>query len=744
MGCDEVPKMSMLQSALKLASLGLYVFPVTPNKKAPALFPEWPKKASRDPRQISEWWQRVPRANIAVFAEKYRDTESLIIIDVDNKEGKDGSGELKKLKAQGKNFPRTYTQKTPNGGYHLFYCSPFPVKGGTDVLGKGLDIRSRGLYALGAGSALDGKAYLGDNTPIAMAPDWLIDTLGKAPEKKELEVLPLEKLDYERALERAKYYLQKEAPYAIQGRAGDQTTFKVAARLKDFGISEMDAFEIMADIWNPSCEPPWSLEELNKKIENAYQYGTEPRGSAAPELSFDPVVNGLLGGVSKETTALIKSEDLSPIQKLNQEYAFCIIGGSHQILWETTDENGRNVIKLLAEETFHKRHEALTMIDGAGHPQAVTRAWMKSPERRTYDGICFMPKKEYPNRFFNLWRGFSVTYDPNKEYSEAAKKALTNFLDFVLKVACGNSPVLFDWLIKYFAHMVQRPYEKPHVAVVLKGKKGVGKDSFVNTMGALLGSHYVMVANLRYLTGNFNAHLENLILLALNEAFWSGDKRSEGVLKDAITGKTHIIERKNKEAYTVPNLLRVVIMGNEDWLVPASDDERRYAVFEFNEQRKTDTKFFDSLHKGMRDGGLELLLNHLNSMDLSDFDMNTAPKTMGLLEQKLSSLPPFEQWWMDCLTEGRIVCSNHDDEWPIDISRNEFRNAFRRYCNERNIRGWIPDDRSIGKIFKKCLPSLDDTGRRMEEGVRERFYKLPVLEICRQEYEKKMGHDITW
>ena len=36
---------------------------------------------------------------------------------------------------------------------------------------------------------------------------------------------------------------------------------------------------------------------------------------------------------------------------------------------------------------------------------------------------------------------------------------------------CGREKILADWLTCWFAHLIQKPYEKPLVALVLRGGK---------------------------------------------------------------------------------------------------------------------------------------------------------------------------------------------------------------------------------------------------------------------------------
>src|SRR5690606_5334092 len=93
--------------------------------------------------------------------------------------------------------------------------------------------------------------------------------------------------DQPKNIEKAIHWLQTTAPSAIEGDAGDKTTFAVAAELRAFGISEQTAFELMADHWNEDkASPPWSPDQLKTKIANAYNYGQGAFGGKTAEGEF--------------------------------------------------------------------------------------------------------------------------------------------------------------------------------------------------------------------------------------------------------------------------------------------------------------------------------------------------------------------------------------------------------------------------------------------------------------------------
>lgn len=259
-----------------MAERGPPVFPVREGAKFPPLVEGWPDKATTDPEQIRSWWARWPNANIGVHCKDH------IVIDVDVKNGKPGLQSLKALDLD----LNTLTVRTPTGGLHVYYSGP-NVKNSVGALGPGLDIRSDHGYVLGPGSETDGGSYKPHgNYPIIVAPDALTDRLGSISVKADNPRLAgaLVSADLDRAIS----YLVA-APPAIEGEGGDQQTFKTAAVLKDLGVSEYEAWELMADHWNPRCQPPWDEDELQRKVQNAYRYGSLPPGVDTPEFQFQGI-----------------------------------------------------------------------------------------------------------------------------------------------------------------------------------------------------------------------------------------------------------------------------------------------------------------------------------------------------------------------------------------------------------------------------------------------------------------------
>ncbi len=726
--------MSMVDHALTLASRGFSVFPCIPNGKLPVI-QDFPNRATRDPKQIAKWWKNDPERNIGISTSCFGEDQALVVVDVDVKGGKRGDQTLLGLELDGCDFPGTFEQATPTGGRHLVYVTDQPCKQGVDVLGSGLDVRARGGYILGPGSQIDGKFYsqINGHGTLVPCPAWLVDRLGVDRRDRTAARPALDGIDPVRARARALAWIETAAP-AIQGEGGDVTTFKVAARLKDFGCDQDMTLGLMA-FWNERCSPPWTVEELQDKVAHAFKYGQAPQGAAAPEASFVRFAEPQPEAEEDEPKAK------HPFAAINDEYAYVKMGAF--VLHETTDCKGAFTTQHLNLAEFHSWHANVPWATGNQKPRPISMAWMEWSSRRQYEGVVFQPQKDAGPRWYNLWRGFRV-----QPSATAIHPSVAAFMEHALENVCNGDQELFHWLLGYFAHLIQRPWEKPLVALVFKGKKGTGKNALVERVGHLLGSHFLVADDDRYLLGNFNSHLEANLFFVLDEAAWAGDKKAEGRLKGLITGAQHNIERKGKEPYAIDNLTRVAIIGNEDWLVPASQDERRFAVFNLGEGRMQDRKFFIDMREGMEQGGYACLLRCLLDFDLSTVDVNDAPKTQALTEQKLASMTPIQEWWYDCLRSGQIAGGDFGGQWPDSIPTNRMREAYRSWSKGRNIHGRLETEDKFGGVLAKMAPHITKKKRAKKAGEppgdTSYAYLTPGIERLRSDWEHFIGGTIEW
>ena len=430
------------------------------------------------------------------------------------------------------------------------------------------------------------------------------------------------------------------------------------------------------------------------------------------------------------------------ISRMNQKHALVWVKG--RSLVATFANEGS--ISLGQIKDLHAFYENDQVPRPGGGTEAVSRKWSRHPKRRMYpNGLTFEPGLETPGKL-NLWSGWKVEPNP------AASCGL--FLAHLENVVCGGDSASFEYLLGWLAHLIQRPWEIPGVALVLKGEKGVGKDTFVDYLVPLIGRQHVpTVSHQQHVTGRFNARLESALILHLQEGIWGGDKRAEQNLKYLITSGRIEIERKGVASYGSTSCLRLVISSNENWIVPASGDERRFAVFDVSSARKGDKAYFGAIRKELEAGGPAALLHYLQAFDLSDFNVRRAPETKGLLEQKLQSLRGFEKWWHECLCAGEIISLRRLSTDPADeadwesgsfaIPKEDLRMSFGSWLSSRRFDGEPLDAAGFARLLLRMAPSTEEKRPRIN-GARRRDYVLPPLEVCRSEFETWIGHEIDW
>jgi hypothetical protein len=425
------------------------------------------------------------------------------------------------------------------------------------------------------------------------------------------------------------------------------------------------------------------------------------------------------------------------VDRLNERHAIVRVGAKTVIL----DEQPGQPPQFMAVEDLHLWYANDEVQATDGSKSTVSRQWIKHPLRRQHQRVVFDPQDNNPDHF-NMWRGFSVQPDHNKR----CEKFLAHIQDNI----CSGNQDHYQWVLGFLAHLVQRPWEKPGVALVLRGKEGVGKGFLAHWIGQLFPQHYVAISQSAHLTGRFNAHLQQALLVFVDEAFWAGDKQGQGALYRLVTDTDTLIEPKFVTAFMVKSLLRLIIASNERWIVPASANARRWFVLDVLDAHMSDRAYFSAIDAEMKNGGLEALMHTLMTFDLSTVDVFTAPKTAALLEQKIESLPPHERWWFECLQNGWIenpddAYNKSDKPWPKEIEKKNIWQSYANWVDQHNVRSRLWPDAQLHRwLNENDLIPGSTVQRPRKKGERKRIVILPSLADCRSAYAAHIGQPIEW
>jgi hypothetical protein len=206
---------------------------------------------------------------------------------------------------------------------------------------------------------------------------------------------------------------------------------------------------------------------------------------------------------------------------MNRKYAVVKVGGKTRVV--SMEENLTYpgckvpVYSTISDfRAFHANPKKI-YVDEAGKDRrgGIGQWWILHEKRRQYDGIVYAPGADASTSRgkLNLWTGYGC--EPKSGNCELYLAHLRD------NVCCGvkeHSEYLLNWM----AYTVQRPERQGEVAVVMRGKEGVGKGVLAKEFGRLLGSHYRHISQPGHLTGHFNAHLQHCSVLFADEAIFCG------------------------------------------------------------------------------------------------------------------------------------------------------------------------------------------------------------------------------
>lgn len=440
------------------------------------------------------------------------------------------------------------------------------------------------------------------------------------------------------------------------------------------------------------------------------------------------------------------------LREMNEKHAVIRnFGGKPRVIEEVYDEGIQRW--RLTKSTFGDIKDGYCNIrvdigeDAKGNPRYMPLGqwWLQHENRRSFERITFAPGVEVSSDVYNMWRGFAVEDLPGDKHQ--------SFLTHVLNNVCSGDENLYEYVLGWLANTVQAPGTPGHTSLVMRGDQGVGKGFFAHTIGHLFGRHYLAISNAQHLTGNFNNHLRDCVILFADEAFYAGDKRHTSVLKTIITEPTLMVEAKGVDGEISRNCLHVIMASNDRWVIPAGMNERRFCVLDVSAGEMQNDGYFKAIADDLEDGGYENLLHALMSRDLSNFNVRKVPQTDALRDQKIHSLSAEEEWWFNKLTDGHISPLTHS--WIPTILCHDLIEDYVEYTKKFNVtrRG---NATALGRFLKEaCPPSFTRT--QSAESViviqadgaeitidRPYMYVLPDLKACRDWWDEKFGGPYDW
>lgn len=451
--------------------------------------------------------------------------------------------------------------------------------------------------------------------------------------------------------------------------------------------------------------------------------------------------------------------------EMNRDYPSIMEGGTKYRYGNVhVDELGSTGFRFVDETTFLQAMQNKPGVpvfvndkDGVRKIKMVPRGvyWKSCSDRVLYNDILYAPKSISKPCRLTLEKNGRPYFNMFRDWHLKPIRGAWALIEWHLRYSiCGGKEEEYEYLLDWFAHLLQYPNEKPEVALVLQGGRGWGKTLVFSEMAKKLGSHAIIIGNNRLLTGNFNQHMRDKLLMVVEESFWSGNHAHRGVLQHLISDEVTTFEKKGIDAGVGLSYLRVVMISNEEWVVPAAGDERRYflptltsaAAQADREGDGKKGKFFPRLLNELHNGGIEAFAYDMSRRKINTSRVRDVVQTERLVQQKLLSLDWIDRWFLECLENGRISSRHFQSvTWGSRgcfIPSEQVMQSLSEHVTSsmhRSDRGVLM---SLGHRHKRIFYGGNEVIKfKRPEGV---FYRYPPLENAKLLFEEYTGMRLDW
>ncbi|MBY7812928.1 hypothetical protein KW448_14880 [Vibrio fluvialis] len=424
------------------------------------------------------------------------------------------------------------------------------------------------------------------------------------------------------------------------------------------------------------------------------------------------------------------------VESFNRTHSIVQQGGKTWVCERETDHKGNTGYIFSAVPQKRQLYANLNYFYKDGKNQKTANCfdlWVKDARRNTYLGVVFDPTNKADSRFLNMWRGFDVE-------AVAGDDKLDRIMWHLLHVICNGNQDHFYYLLAWMAQIIQKPERKSGVCVVLKSEaRGTGKSTVSVLMEKLLGQYAMRVQDGKHLLGAFNSHLANKLFVTIEEAFWSGSPKDAGKFRTLITDSTMTIEAKGKDAIEVDSYHRFLMCTNNEWAVPAHQQERRFFVLEVSDCKQQNKEYFRELYADIEEPEtIGQLFNFLQHYDISPFNLHKAPMTEALQAQIMESLTSEAEWFRTVLDEGELLDGNmsYSLEKSQTIPKRSFHNSYIAFCDDMRVNYGRKSPKALGKYLKQTLGVVSDGGKVAHDDDRLNCYRTKSLEEMKSIFEQ--------
>ena len=373
------------------------------------------------------------------------------------------------------------------------------------------------------------------------------------------------------------------------------------------------------------------------------------------KINYDEIINDLKRIVVVVDNTAPPTYYYKVYNSINKRYEFVI-------------SNERDFKLLLEKVKIGKK-----MSKGAGRPKNITlwSVFVKKMHLFTKRGMMFYADNDED---FSYFQGYNYNI-----LSNVNMKVIQGFLDHIKEVTANNDERINEYLHCWFANLLQHPDKKNKTCLVITGPQGAGKtEVFTNIWSkVIVGYSNGNETSIKNITGDFNAGIENMKLVIINEMKNADTNQHLNceMMKTLITDDSFKMNQKFEKVRKVQNVANFILVTNDSYPVHVENGDRRYVVIKVSGKHVGDFEYFDKLISE-RDSQefYDNLYTYYMKMDLTSFDPRKIPMTdakRDIIEASKNSYELFVQDFLKEFDDG-INCQTAWDNYKDWVQQNGY------------------------------------------------------------------------
>lgn len=300
----------------------------------------------------------------------------------------------------------------------------------------------------------------------------------------------------------------------------------------------------------------------------------------------------------------------------------------------------------MAKNNYGNRYKFIVKTPGGDSSVSFINMWMKDPERRSVRKITLSPAEDDDTySLFNGYKFQSFTGEtPNREL-------IMEYFNTVVDHITNRDVIMKEYLINWFAFMLQNPYINPLSCIIITGLQGCGKDM----IGRLIGAHvigdylYRDYENPNAFWDKHDTGRQGKLFIHCEETDGYMNKRNAAAFKGRITAPTMTLNPKGLHAYTSDNRCHFYMTTNDEIPIKCEKTDRRFVVIPSGHWLVGKVEFWGSCAKILEsDESGKVIGDYLMSVDLSNFNPRQIVESeykKGLMEASLTIEERFIDTW---------------------------------------------------------------------------------------------------